>query len=54
MEEARYRKNDTPSGVSSGDNKTKFTDSIIKFYVSKLHIVMIVMELVIGSVELAE
>ncbi|CAF3790064.1 unnamed protein product [Rotaria socialis] len=54
MEGAQYRQNDTPSGVSSGDNKTKFADSIIKFYCAKLHIVMIVLDLVIGSVELGE
>jgi hypothetical protein len=53
MNDTEYNKNDAPEKVSSADNrKTKFLDRIIKFYTAKVHIVMIIVELVVGSVEL--
>ena len=46
--------NDTPKKVSPGDDrKTKFLDRIIKFYTAKVHVVMIIVDLVVGSVELS-
>jgi hypothetical protein len=52
MREAHYGKSDVPEAVSSDDRKTKFFDRIIKFYTARLHIVMIIVELAVGSVEL--
>jgi hypothetical protein len=53
MNDTQYNNNDIPGKVSATDDrKTKFLDRIIKFYTAKVHIFMIILELVVGSVEL--
>lgn len=52
MKNNQYSTSDVPGAESSDDWKTKFLDKIIKLYNSKLHIIMIIVELVVSCVEL--
>lgn len=54
MKSAHYDTNHNAEAASSDDKNATFFDRTVKFYTSKFHIFLIILDFVVGSVEIGE